>query len=107
MRRREVIMLLGGAPVWPLSVRAQQSGRVRRIVMLTSAPERAPEMQAAYPVFLQGLEQLGWSDGRNIRIERRSVAGGVERLREDVAELLALAPDIILASGTSVGPCSN
>jgi len=104
MRRREVIMLLGGAAVWPLGVRAQQSGRVRRIVMLTSAPERAPEMQAAYPVFLQGLEQLGWSDGRNIRIERRSVAGGVERLREDVAELLALAPDIILASGTSVGP---
>jgi putative ABC transport system substrate-binding protein len=99
------ITLLGGvAATLPLAARAQQGDRVRRIVVLTSAPERTPELQAGYTAFLQGLEQLGWSDGRNVRIERRVAGGSAERLREYVAELLALAPDIILASGTSVGP---
>jgi putative ABC transport system substrate-binding protein len=103
MRRRDFITLLGGAATaWPFAARAQQSGRVRRIVVQTGSPERNTEMQDAYPAFLQGLEQLGWSDGRNVRIETRW--GGVERLRGDVAELLALAPDIIVASGTSAGP---
>jgi putative tryptophan/tyrosine transport system substrate-binding protein len=103
MKRREFIALLGSAVSWPLAAGAQ-GDRVRRIVVLTSAPERAPEIQAGYAAFLQGLEQLGWSDGRNVRIERRWAAGSAERLRGYVAELLALAPDIILASGTSVGP---
>src|ERR1700736_731999 len=103
MRRREFITLLGGvAATLPLTARAQQSDRVRRIVVLTSAPERTPELQAGYAAFLQGLEQLGWSDGRNVRIERRSAAGIPER--QYVAELVALAPDIILTSGTSAGP---
>ena len=103
MKRREFITLLGGAvATWPLAARAQQSDRVRRIVVSTSAPERTPELQAGYAAFLQGLEQLGWSDGRNVRIERRSAAGIPER--QYVAELLALPPDIILASGTSAGP---
>ena len=104
MKRREFITLLGSAAAWPLAARAQQSDGVRRIVVLTSASERTPELQAGYTAFLQGLEQLGWSDGRNVRIERRWAAGSAERLRGYVAELLALAPDIILASGTSVGP---
>jgi putative ABC transport system substrate-binding protein len=103
MKRREFIALLGSAVSWPLAAGAQ-GDRVRRIVVLTSAPERAPEIQAGYAAFLQGLEQLGWSDGRNVRIERRWAAGSAERLRGYVAELLALAPDIMLASGTSVGP---
>jgi putative ABC transport system substrate-binding protein len=102
MRRRDFITLVGGAAAWPLVARAQQSNRVRRIVVLTSAPERTPELQAGYAAFLQGLEQLGWSDGRNVRIERRSAAGIPER--QYVAELVALAPDIILTSGTSAGP---
>jgi putative tryptophan/tyrosine transport system substrate-binding protein len=103
MRRREFITLIGGAvATWPLAARAQQSDRVRRIVVSTSAPERTPELQAGYAAFLQGLEQLGWSDGRNVRIERRSAAGIPER--QYVAELVALAPDIILTSGTSAGP---
>jgi putative ABC transport system substrate-binding protein len=102
MQRRKFIALLGGAAVaWPLAARAQQSDRVRRIVVVTSAPGRAPEIQAGYAAFLQGLEQLGWSDGRNVRIERRSAPIPE---RQYAAELVALAPDIILASGTWVGP---
>jgi ABC-type uncharacterized transport system substrate-binding protein len=105
MRRREFITLLGGAAAaWPIAARAQQTDRVRRIVVLTSAPggPEVPEIQAGYAAFLQGLEQLGWSEGRNVRIEMRSLRDIPER--QYAAELVALAPDIILASGTSVGP---
>jgi hypothetical protein len=101
MRRRDVITLLGGAAAWPLAAGAQQSDRVRRIVVVTGGPERDPDVQAWYAVFLQGLEQLGWRDGRNVRIERRSATIPE---RQYAAELVALAPDIILASGTSAGP---
>jgi putative tryptophan/tyrosine transport system substrate-binding protein len=76
LKRRGFIMLLGGAAAaWPLAARAQQSDRVRLIVVLTSAPERSPVNQAGQAAFLQGLEQLGWSDGRNIRIEK-ALGGG-------------------------------
>jgi putative tryptophan/tyrosine transport system substrate-binding protein len=102
LKRRSFITLLGGAvAAWPLAARAQQGDRVRRIVVFTSSPGSAPELKAAYPTFLQGLEQLGWSEGRNVRIERRSAAVPG---RQYAAELVALAPDIILASGTSAGP---
>ena len=102
LKRREFIAVLGGvASAWSHVARAQQSNRVRRIAVLTSATERDPEAQAGYAAFLQGLEQLGWSDGRNVRIERRSAAGMPER--QYVAELLALAPDIIVTAGTSAG----
>ena len=105
LKRREFITLLGGATVvWPLVARAQQGGAMRRISVLTSAAERGPETQGFYTAFLQGLEQLGWSDGRNVHIERRSAAGIPERVSKYVAELVAPAPDIIVASGTSVGP---
>jgi putative ABC transport system substrate-binding protein len=105
MKRRQFISLLGGTAVaWPLVARAQQSDRMRRIVVLTSARQRTPVNEALYAAFVQGLEQLGWSEGRNVRIERRWAADSAEHLRGSVAELLALAPDIILASGTSVGP---
>jgi putative tryptophan/tyrosine transport system substrate-binding protein len=101
MKRRAFITLLGGAAAWPLTARAQQVERVRRIIVLTSAPERTPVNQAGYAAFVQELEQLGWSEGRNVRIERRSAPIPE---RQYAAELVALAPDIILASGTSVGP---
>ena len=104
MRRREFIWLVGGAAAtWPPVAQAQQGDRVRRIVVLTSAPQVSPVNEAGYVAFLQGLEQLGWSDGRNVRIEMRSAAGSAERLSGYVAELLALAPDIIVAAGTSAG----
>ena len=100
--RREFIATVGTAAVAsPLVARAQQSDRVRRIIVMTSAPERTPELQAGYAAFVQGIEQLGWSEGRNVRIERRSAPIPE---RQYAAELVALAPDIILASGTSVGP---
>jgi putative tryptophan/tyrosine transport system substrate-binding protein len=104
MRRREFILGLGGAAAWPLAARAQQPDRVRRISVLSSGPEGDPEVEAGFAALLQGLEQLGWSDGRNVRIERRWTGGSRERLSKYVAELVALAPDIILASGSSVGP---
>ena len=104
LRRREFITLLGGAAVaWPLAARAQRSDRVRRIVVLRSNTGRTPEIQDGYPAFVQGLEQLGWSEGWNVRIEMRSAAGSAERLSGYVAELLALAPDIIVTAGTSAG----
>jgi putative tryptophan/tyrosine transport system substrate-binding protein len=105
MRRRDFITLIGSAAMaCPLAAYAQQTDRVRRIVVLTSAPggPEVPEIQAGYAAFRQGLEQLGWSEGRNVRIEMRSLRDIPER--QYAAELVALAPDIILASGTSVGP---
>src|SRR5438105_11672524 len=103
-RRREFISLIGGAVAWPLAARAQRADQVRRISVLSSGPEGDPEVEAGFAALLQGLEQRGWSDGRNVRIERRWTGGSRERLSKYVAELVALAPDIILASGSSVGP---
>jgi putative tryptophan/tyrosine transport system substrate-binding protein len=102
MKRRDFITLLGGAAGWPLAARAQPAERMRRIGVLTSGAARDPDTQADYAAFLQELKQLGWSDGRNVRIERRSLAGIPER--QYVAELVAPAPDIIVTSGTSAGP---
>jgi putative tryptophan/tyrosine transport system substrate-binding protein len=104
MKRRAFITLVGSAAAWPLAAQAQQPDRMRRILVLSSGAEREPEVQAGHAAFLQGLEQLGWSEGRNVRIERRSVAGIPERQRGDMAELVALAPDVILASGSSTEP---
>src|SRR5262245_23031496 len=105
-RRREFITLLGGAATWPLGVHAQQGERVRRIGVLVSGAANNPDVQVWLAAFLQGLLELGWSEGRNLRIEYRLGAlGDVERTRKYAAELVALAPDVIFASGTSqVGP---
>jgi putative ABC transport system substrate-binding protein len=104
MKRREFFTLIGGAAAtWPLAARAQQSDRVRRIVVLTGGRERT-QIQDGYAAFRQGLEQLGWKEGRNVRTELRSQAIADRRY---AAELIALAPDIILASGTSAGPLSR
>ena len=100
MKRREFITLLGGAAAaWPLAARAQQGERMRRIGVLMSLAADDPEGQARLAAFLQGLQQLGWTDGRNVRIDYRWGAGDAERIRRYAAELVALAPDVILASG--------
>jgi putative tryptophan/tyrosine transport system substrate-binding protein len=106
MRRREFIALIGGAAaVWPLAARAQQPERMRRIGVLISLAADDPESQRRVTAFVQGLQELGWTDGRNVRIDTRWAAGDADRTHRYVAELIALAPDVFLASGgTVVGP---
>lgn len=101
MRRREFISLLGGAAAgWPLAVRAQQAERMRRIGVLMNLSADDQTGQARFAAFLQALQQLGWTDGRNVRIDTRWGGGDAERIRGYAAELVALAPDVILAPGT-------
>ncbi len=95
MRRRQFITLLGGAAAWPLAARAQE--RVRLVGVLTHATSDEPDMQAQLAAFLQGLGRTGWEVGRNVRIETRWSAGDVPRLHKNVADLIALNPDVILA----------
>jgi putative ABC transport system substrate-binding protein len=105
--RRDVMSLLAGtAAAWPLAARAQQADRVRRIGALIGAPSADnPDAQANIRAFLQVLQQLGWTDGGNVRIDIRWGAGNADDIRKYAAELAALAPDVIFASGTaSVGP---
>jgi putative ABC transport system substrate-binding protein len=103
--RRELITFLGGAAAWPLAARAQQGDRVRRIGVLMPAAADDPESLARVGAFLQGLQELGWTDGRNVRIEYRWGSGNAERIRKSAAELVASDPDVILATGTSaMGP---
>jgi putative ABC transport system substrate-binding protein len=103
MKRRAFITLLGGAAVtWPLATRAQQLDRMRRISVLMSVAADDTEGQARLAAFLEGLQELGWIDGRNVRVDTRWGAGDNERVRKYTAELVALTPDVILASGGSV-----
>ena len=101
MRRREFITLLGGgAATWPLAARAQE--RVRLIGVLTSGTiADNPDTQARMAAFLQGLQHLGWADGRNVRIVYRSGLGDADNTHKYAAELAALAPDVILTTGTT------
>jgi len=100
MRRREFISLLGGAvAAWPLAARAQQPERVRRIGVLMNLAENQ-QAQARITAFQHALEQSGWTDRRNVQIEIRWAAGDADRYRAFAAELTALAPDVILATGT-------
>src|SRR5262249_21501341 len=102
MRRREFIALLGGAmAARPLAAQAQQGERARRIGVIMSLAADDRETQARHAAFLQGLQQLGWIDGRNARIEFRG-ATDADHIRRYAAELVALAPDVILSSGTAV-----
>ena len=100
MQRRQFIVLLGGAATWPLAARAQQPEQMRRIGILMNRTADDPEGQARVGTFRQALEQLGWSEGRNVRIDIRWGEDIVERERKYAAELVALAPDVILAGGT-------
>src|SRR5262249_5159114 len=100
VKRREFITLLGGAAASPIAARAQQADKVRHIGVLMNVAATDPEGQAQVAAFLQTLQQLGWSEGRNVRIETRWGENDVELDRTYAKELLALAPDIILASST-------
>jgi putative ABC transport system substrate-binding protein len=105
IRRRGFIATLGGAVTWPLAARAQQPERVRRIGVLTPFAADDPEAKARVEAFVEALQQLGWSVGRNVQIDIRWGAGDAERTRHYAAELVALAPDAILAAGgATVGP---
>jgi putative ABC transport system substrate-binding protein len=105
VKRREFIAGLGGAAVaWPLAAGAQQPERMRRIGVLIGV-SASSFGQARYAAFLQGMQQLGWIEGRNVRIDVRWALGNTAEMRKNVAELVALAPDVILAEGsTGLGP---
>src|SRR6516225_10209251 len=100
IRRRAFITLLGGAAVWPLAARAQQDGRVRRIGVLMPYDENEPVAKAYVSAFTQALADLGWTDGRNVRMDLRSAGGDANRIRALARELIGLKPDIILTTST-------
>jgi putative ABC transport system substrate-binding protein len=103
MKRREFITLLGGAAAgWPLMVRGQQPGQVRRIGVLMTQSENDPEADARLAAFRRGLQELGWFEGRNLRIEYRFAAGDPFRTRRYAAELVGQSPDLILANGSAI-----
>jgi putative ABC transport system substrate-binding protein len=105
MRRRKFITLLGGAAAWPLAAAAQQTDRVRRVGALGALAADDPEGQARLAAFREGLQQLGWIDGRNVRIDSRWGAGDADDIRKNAKELVALAQDVILATGSAaMGP---
>jgi len=100
VKRRELITLLGGAALtWPLAARGQQTERVRRIAILMNVDEA--EQRADYETFLQALQQLGWIDGQNVRVETRWAGGSASDLRKSASDMVALVPDVIVATGTS------
>ena len=100
MRRRQFLGVLGAAATWPVAALAQQRERMRRIGVLMSLAADDPEAPARVGAFSQGLAELGWSIGRNVRIEYRWYAGNPDAARKYAAELSALTPDVVLASGT-------
>jgi putative ABC transport system substrate-binding protein len=106
MQRREFLGALSGAAAWwPLAARAQQPERMRRIGVILPATADQPEYQAYVEAFLQTLQQSGWINGRNVQIDTRWATTNAATIRRQAAELAAIAPDVILAYGTStVGP---
>src|SRR6476620_5227473 len=100
MRRREFIAALGSPALWPLAARAQQVvDRVRRIAILVGLAENDPQGQATLAALVQALQQLGWIDGRNVRIDYRWGGSNSEDLRKYAAELVTLGPDVLVATG--------
>ena len=103
MKRREFITLLGGAVVaWPLTARAQQPERMRRVGVLMGPAVDDPEGQARIAAFLQRLQQLGWTEGRNVQIDTRWATANADNIRRYAAELVAVAPDVIMATGSAI-----
>jgi putative ABC transport system substrate-binding protein len=98
MKRREFMALLGGAAAWPVAARAQQPKRVRRIGLLTGIADDSMT-QARLATFLETLQQLGWTEGQNVQVDRRWGGGDADRIRKYAAELATLNPDVILATG--------
>jgi putative ABC transport system substrate-binding protein len=101
VRRRDFITLLGGAATWPLAARAQRGDRVRRIGVLMPTDENDLEAKSRLSAFTQALADLGWTDGRNLRMDLRWSGGDINRIRALAQELVGLQPDMILANGTS------
>ena len=101
MQRRDFLGVLGGAVAWPLVARAQQPEQMRRIGVLMTLAKGDPEEQSRYATFLQGLQQLGWTESRNVRIDTRWSAGNATDMRKYAAELVALAPDVIVTAGAA------
>jgi len=99
MRRREFISLLGGVAAWPLAARAQQGERVRLVCILEGISADTPGSKTRYAAFLEGLQQLGWTPGRNVQIEVRYAEGDEAAIRKYAAELVALAPDVLVVAG--------
>jgi putative tryptophan/tyrosine transport system substrate-binding protein len=101
MRRREFITMLGGAAAWPLSARAQQPDRIHRVGVLIGLPEDDPDSKPRLVAFRQGLEELGWTEGRNIHLDVRfALPGNEQQVQMLVRELLALSPDAVVAQST-------
>ena len=100
IRRREFITLLGGAAAWPLAARAQQGDRVRRIGVLLPFDEKDPVIKSRISAFTQALAELGWTNGRNVRMDLRWGGDDINRMRALAQELVGLQPDIILTNGT-------
>jgi putative ABC transport system substrate-binding protein len=98
MRRREFITFVGGAAAWSLAAHAEQS--MRRVAVIMVNPETDPLGQARLKAFLQGFEKLGWTDGRNVRLDIRWANGSAARMHEIVTEIVAQNPDLIVANGT-------
>src|SRR5262245_20159676 len=103
MRRREFITLLGGAAaVWPLAARAQRPERMRRVGVLMGYAESDREGQANFAAFQGGLQKLGWTEGRNIRIDARWASANVDLVQRFAKELVALQPDLIVTQNTPI-----
>ena len=100
MKRREFIPILGGAVAWPLAVRAQQQVRMRRVGVLVGWEENNPQQKHLLSMLTQWLQELGWTEGSNIRLDVRGAAGNVDRMQVFAKELVGLEPDVILASTT-------
>ena len=106
--RRQFISALGATAAWPLAARAQQPKRLRRIGVLMALAADDPEGRVSLGSFVQGLQEAGWADGRNVAIDTRWAAGDAGQFRKYAAELVALEPDVILASATpAVKHCSR
>ena len=102
MRRREFMGLLGGLTAIPLSAYAQQPNAMRRIAVLLALAETDPEAQDRVKSFQQGMRELGWIEGRNIRIDYRFAAGRRDRLQTHISELVAAVPEVILVNSTPI-----
>src|SRR6266436_9987015 len=103
MRRREFIALIGGAAAaWPLAARAKQAERMRRIGVLMGYPEGDPQAQANVTALLQGLQNLGWIEGRDVQIDYRWAGGDPDKARTFARELIGMTPDVIVPSTNQV-----
>ena len=100
MKRREFITLLGGAATWPLAARAQQPAQIRRVGMLIGYAENDPETQARLVAFRQAFEQLGWKEGRSVRIDYRFAPASPDQAQLFAKELVSLHPDVLLGNST-------